>query len=127
VRTYALNARSVALLESLKIWEALPPDARSPVYDMRIEGDEPGPALHFSAYEQALPALAWIVDAGELEAVLAPGGGLCRAHHPHGAGPAGGGRVAGRVRRPRLRQPPGAGACTSTRRPTATAPWPPVS
>lgn len=71
VRTYALNARSVALLESLKVWEALPPDARSPVYDMRIEGDEPGPALHFSSYEQALPALAWIVDAGELEAVLA--------------------------------------------------------
>ena len=71
VRTYALNARSVALLESLKVWQALPEDARTPVYDMRIEGDEPGSALHFSAFEQALPALAWIVDAGALEAVLA--------------------------------------------------------
>ena len=71
VRTYALNARSVALLEALKVWEALPADARTPLYDMRVEGDEPGSALHFSAFEQALPALAWIVDAGALEAVLA--------------------------------------------------------
>ena len=70
VRTYALNARAVELLESLKVWPALPEDARTPVHDMRIEGDAPGAVLRFSAYEQARQELAWIVDAAELEAVL---------------------------------------------------------
>src|ERR1700712_4216321 len=45
------------------------PDARTPVYDMRIAGDDQG-ALAFSAWQQSVPALAWIVDAGELEQVL---------------------------------------------------------
>ncbi len=70
VRTYALNARAVELLDSIKVWGALPADARTPVYDMRIEGDAPGAVLRFSAYEQAREELAWIVDAAELEAVL---------------------------------------------------------
>jgi 2-polyprenyl-6-methoxyphenol hydroxylase-like FAD-dependent oxidoreductase len=70
VRTYALNARAVELLTALKVWEALPSDARTPVHDMRIQGDAPGAVLRFSAYEQSLETLAWIVDAGELEAVL---------------------------------------------------------
>ena len=70
VRTYALNARAVELLEGLKVWSALPEDARTPVHDMRIEGDVPGAVLRFSAYEQARQELAWIVDAAELEAVL---------------------------------------------------------
>ena len=70
VRTYALNARSMELLDSLKVWEALPQSARTPVYDMQVSGDEPGALLRFSAYEQGVQALAWIVDATELEAVL---------------------------------------------------------
>lgn len=70
VRTYALNARSVGLLETLKVWQALPVDARTPVHDMRIQGDAAGSVLRFSAYEQARAELAWIVDAAELEAVL---------------------------------------------------------
>ena len=39
VRAYALNPASVALLQSLKVWDALPAGARTPVHDMRIEGD----------------------------------------------------------------------------------------
>ncbi|MFM7705494.1 MAG: FAD-dependent monooxygenase [Rubrivivax sp.] len=70
VRTYALNARAVELLQSLKVWQALPDDARTPVHDMRIQGDAPGAVLRFSAYEQACEELAWIVDAAELEGVL---------------------------------------------------------
>lgn len=70
VRVYALNAASVALLKRLKAWDALPADARTPVSDMRIEGDAPGAALDFSAWAQGADALAWIVDAAELEAVL---------------------------------------------------------
>ncbi len=69
-RAYALNAASVALLQSLKVWEALPADARTPVLEMQVQGDRPGAVLQFSAYEQAVPALAWIVDAAELEQAL---------------------------------------------------------
>jgi len=69
VRAYALNAASVALLRELKAWDTLAPDARTAVYDMKICGDAAG-ELGFSAWQQAVPALAWIVDAAELEHVL---------------------------------------------------------
>ena len=72
VRAYALNAASVALLESLKVWQALPVDARTPVYDMQIEGDAGmASSLRFSAWQQQVGELAWIVDAPALEAELA--------------------------------------------------------
>lgn len=70
VRAYALNPASVVLLESLKAWDTLPADARTAVHDMRVAGDVPGAELAFSAWAQAVPALAWIVDAAALEAVL---------------------------------------------------------
>jgi ubiquinone biosynthesis UbiH/UbiF/VisC/COQ6 family hydroxylase len=70
VRAYALNAASVALLQTLKVWDALPSDARTPVYDMRIEGDVPGAVLEFSAWTQAVGELAFIVDAAALENTL---------------------------------------------------------
>jgi 2-polyprenyl-6-methoxyphenol hydroxylase-like FAD-dependent oxidoreductase len=72
VRAYALNAASVALLDSLKVWTALPADARTPVYDMRVQGDAgPDGTLRFSAWQQQVRELAWIVDAAALEAELA--------------------------------------------------------
>lgn len=70
VRAYALNAASVALLRSLKVWDALPPHAATAVYDMHIEGDDAG-VLEFSAWQQRLGELAWIVDAPALEEALA--------------------------------------------------------
>ncbi|KPF59454.1 2-octaprenyl-3-methyl-6-methoxy-1,4-benzoquinol hydroxylase [beta proteobacterium AAP51] len=70
VRAYALNAASVRLLQQLKVWDALPADARTAVHEMHIEGDAPGAALDFSAWQQALPELAWIVDTAELERAL---------------------------------------------------------
>ena len=70
IRTYALNAASRALLTELKIWDALPADAVTPVNDMHIEGDAPGGVLDFSAWQQGCDALAWIVDAAELESAL---------------------------------------------------------
>ena len=69
VRTYALNAASVALLGSLKVWDALPVEARTAVQDMRIEGDT-GAVLSFSSWSQGADALAWIVDARALEQAL---------------------------------------------------------
>lgn len=70
VRAYALNAASVRLLGALKVWEAVPADARTPVHDMHVEGDAPGATLDFSAWSQGLAELAWIVDAAELELAL---------------------------------------------------------
>lgn len=75
VRTYALNAASVRLLTELKIWHALPPDAVSPVYDMVVCGDgrsdQPAGRLSFSAWQQGLSELAFIVDAAALDEQLA--------------------------------------------------------
>lgn len=71
IRAYALNAASVALLAELKVWDTLPADARTPVYDMRIDGDAAGATLAFSAWQQRIGELAWIVDAAALLVQLA--------------------------------------------------------
>jgi 2-polyprenyl-6-methoxyphenol hydroxylase-like FAD-dependent oxidoreductase len=71
VRAYALNAASVALLDSLKVWNELPADARSAVFDMRVQGDAAASVLRFSAWQQQVRELAWIVDAAALEVELA--------------------------------------------------------
>jgi ubiquinone biosynthesis UbiH/UbiF/VisC/COQ6 family hydroxylase len=72
LRAYALNAASVGLLQSLRVWEALPAGAVTPVVDMKVHGDaRPGGSpLHFSAWEQGVEALAWIVDAQALLGTL---------------------------------------------------------
>jgi 2-polyprenyl-6-methoxyphenol hydroxylase-like FAD-dependent oxidoreductase len=70
VRAYALNAASVALLSALKVWDTLPADARCAVFDMRVHGDAAA-QLHFSAWQQRVRELAWIVEAAALESVLA--------------------------------------------------------
>jgi ubiquinone biosynthesis UbiH/UbiF/VisC/COQ6 family hydroxylase len=70
VRAYALNGAAVELLASLKVWDAIDRADRTPVHDMRVEGDAAGAVLEFSAWTQALPELAWIVGAAALEAAL---------------------------------------------------------
>ena len=70
VRAFALNAASVRLLQTLKVWDALPADARTAVHDMHVQGDAVGAVLDFSAWQQTLGELAWIVDAAELERAL---------------------------------------------------------
>ena len=70
MRAYALNRSAVALLAALKVWEAIPADARTQVFDMHVQGDAAGAELDFSAWTQAVGELAWIVDAAELERAL---------------------------------------------------------
>ena len=70
VRAYALNAASVGLLQALKVWDALPAHSATAVRDMHIEGDGGASALEFSAWQQGVRELAWIVDAAALEAAL---------------------------------------------------------
>lgn len=72
VRTYALNAASIELLSQLKVWDALraTPGAATRVIDMQVRGDADG-ELGFSAWQQGVAELAWIVDAAALERELA--------------------------------------------------------
>jgi 2-polyprenyl-6-methoxyphenol hydroxylase-like FAD-dependent oxidoreductase len=71
VRTYALNAEAVALLKDIKVWDALPTEARTPVFDMCVRGDQAGARLDFSAWQQGRSELAFIVDAAALDQQLA--------------------------------------------------------
>jgi len=70
VRSYALNSGAIALLRELRVWDSLPADAVTPVYDMEVHGDASG-RLGFSAWQQGVSELACIVDAGALEEQLA--------------------------------------------------------
>ena len=70
VRAYALNAASRRLLQRLKVWDALPADAVTPVYDMQVRGDATRGRLGFSSWTQCVDALAWIVDAREIDHAL---------------------------------------------------------
>ena len=67
VRAYALNARSRALLESLRCW----PDAlhATEVRHMQVKGDDGG-EVNFDAAELQVSGLTWIVDVPVLEAQL---------------------------------------------------------
>jgi 2-polyprenyl-6-methoxyphenol hydroxylase-like FAD-dependent oxidoreductase len=70
VRAYALNPASAALLRGLRVWDALPADAVTTVHDIQVHGDAPGAELQFSAWQQRVAELAWIVDAAALEREL---------------------------------------------------------
>lgn len=65
VRAYAINSAARAVLESVRGW----PDevcVATPVLAMQVYGDRQGMAC-FSAAEQAVDALGWIVDVPALE------------------------------------------------------------
>lgn len=68
VRAYALSPASQALLQSLRCWPA--ESAATPVLAMQVQADGQG-HVHFSAAEQGVPALNWIVDVPALEQQLA--------------------------------------------------------
>jgi 2-polyprenylphenol 6-hydroxylase len=68
-RIYALSSSSQALLERLRVWQALDRAKLGPVYDMRVFGDAFA-ELHFSAFQAAVPQLAWIVESHLIEQSL---------------------------------------------------------
>jgi 2-polyprenyl-6-methoxyphenol hydroxylase-like FAD-dependent oxidoreductase len=70
VRAFALNAASVALLRELGVWDAMPRGDVTAVHEMQVRGDAPGAALEFTAWQQRVDALAWIVDVAALEHAL---------------------------------------------------------
>src|SRR5260364_251912 len=66
---YAASGGTQRLLERLRVWQALDRARLSPVYDMRVYGDAHA-ELHFSAFQAAVPELAWIVESSLLEGAL---------------------------------------------------------
>lgn len=72
LRVFALSPATRALLESIGVWHALDAARVAPVYDMRVYpafGSDRD-ALHFSAYEARVEALAWIVEQRNLLGAL---------------------------------------------------------
>ncbi|WGY68839.1 UbiH/UbiF family hydroxylase [Burkholderia cepacia] len=68
-RVYALSSSSQALLERLRVWQALDHSRLAPAYDMRVYGDAHA-ELHFSAYQASVPQLAWIAESSLVETSL---------------------------------------------------------
>lgn len=68
-RVYALSSSSQALLERLRVWQALDHGRLAPFYDMRVYGDAQA-ELHFSAYQASVPQLAWIAESSMIETSL---------------------------------------------------------
>jgi len=69
-RVYAISPASRRLLGELGVWDALPAGRIAPVQAMEIHGDGAG-RVTLHAWQAAQEALAWIVESGEIERVLA--------------------------------------------------------
>lgn len=78
-RVFALSPSSRALLDALGAWQAMDAERVAPVHDMRIWPEAAGDgcstlapkALHFSAWQARIDALAWIVENRNLTRALA--------------------------------------------------------
>lgn len=68
-RAYAISPANQKFLSALSIWQHLDTDSVTGVCAMRVFGDAGG-AISFSADEAGLAQLAWIVEAGALQAEL---------------------------------------------------------
>ncbi len=68
-RVYAISPASQKFLSSIGVWDMLPAQRLTPIEAMEIFGDGDG-HLNLRAWQNAMPELAWIVEAGEIERVL---------------------------------------------------------
>jgi len=68
-RVYTLTPASIAFLERIGAWRRVAADRTTPIYDMRVYGDERS-RLDFSAYESGVLQLAATVESGRLHHAL---------------------------------------------------------
>lgn len=68
-RVYAISPSSQQFLERLGVWALMDQTRITPVEAMEVFGDGDG-AVHLHAWQAAKPALAWIVESGEMERAL---------------------------------------------------------
>jgi 2-polyprenylphenol 6-hydroxylase len=69
-RVYTLTPASVAFLERIGAWRRVAPERVTPIYDMRIFGDDGRSRLDFSAYESGLLQLGATVESGRVHHAL---------------------------------------------------------
>ena len=76
-RVFALSPASRALLQRLRVWEAMPSARIAPVYDMRVypHAGRSATEMHFDAYRARMDALAWIVENQALAGTIAQAAG----------------------------------------------------
>ena len=72
-RVYALSPGNVAWLGEIGAWQAMPAERLTPVYAMRVHGDDGRARIDFDAYEAGVAALAWIVEDSVLQEALGKG------------------------------------------------------
>lgn len=68
-RVYAISPSSQKFLASIGVWDMLPAARLTRVEAMEVFGDGDG-HLNLSAWQNALPELAWIIEANEIERAL---------------------------------------------------------
>jgi 2-polyprenylphenol 6-hydroxylase len=64
-RIYAISPANADFLRQCGVWDDLPRERRCPVERMQVHGDGGG-ELCFTAFESGLPALAWIIESGQM-------------------------------------------------------------
>src|SRR2546422_4638588 len=69
-RVYTLTPASIAFLESIGAWSRIDAERVTPIYDMRVFGDDGSSRLDFSAYESGVLQLAATVESGRLHHAL---------------------------------------------------------
>jgi len=69
-RVYALTPASIAFLERVGAWRRIESARATPIYDMRVFGDDGSSRLDFSAYESGVLQLAATVESGRLHRAL---------------------------------------------------------
>ncbi len=69
-RIYALTPASTAFLDRVGAWRGFEAGRVTPIYDMRVFGDDGRSRLDFSAYESGVPHLAATVESGRLHHAL---------------------------------------------------------
>src|SRR5713101_7255593 len=69
-RVYALTPASTAFLDRIGAWRRLEAERSTPIYDMRVFGDDGRSRLDFSAYESGTLQLAATVESSRLHHAL---------------------------------------------------------
>jgi 2-polyprenylphenol 6-hydroxylase len=70
-RVYTLSPGNVAFLRDVGAWAAIPEQRRTPVYAMKVFGDDGRSQIEFDAYRAGVPELGWTVEDAVLQAALA--------------------------------------------------------
>lgn len=69
-RIYAISPGSAAFLQTLGLWQQIEAARITPVYEMKVFGDDGAARLDFSAYESGLSELAFIAENRQLQTAV---------------------------------------------------------